>query len=166
MLRGPARAYVWRRGFRRLHGLGRCGGRAQYRYEILAHLARVADPLCDAEPVEELENLDREAAADAGRVAVLRRGEQAVRLQLCGGLRDRGERRERRAGVEALAGHAHHFARLRLAVEEILDDRLLQFHLDGEIAQRWGVEARGFERRTQRLPQAIVGRIRRRVVSR
>src|SRR5688572_32738793 len=110
MLHGPAWAHVCRRGFGRLHGLGRCGGRAQYRYEILAHLARVADPLCDAEPVEELEDLDRETAADAGRVAVLRGGELAVRLRLSGGLRDRGERRERRAGVEALAGHAHHFA--------------------------------------------------------
>ena len=53
--------------------------RTEYRHEVLVHLARIADALCDSERVEELEDFYDAGSADSGRVAILRGAEQALR---------------------------------------------------------------------------------------
>src|SRR3970282_2954580 len=87
---------------------------AQYGHEILAHLARVAHALRDAEGVEEFQDLDREAPANARRVAVLRGGE-SIRARACKRVRSGGQRGERCARIEAVRGHSHDLAAAAIA---------------------------------------------------
>src|SRR4051812_21920062 len=80
----------------------------EYRHEILAHLAHVADALRDAEPVETFENFNREPAPDAAAIAELRGGESrghCLRDHLCDG-RELGQCCAR---IKALGRHANHF---------------------------------------------------------
>ena len=112
-------------------------GGAEDRNEILPHLARVADAPRNAQRIEELEYLDGETPAEARRIAELRGGEETIGLRLRGGLGDRCKRRKRGSRIEAVRRHLVEVAALRLAVQEVLDDGLLQ--LERQLARHAGV---------------------------
>src|SRR5688500_9518224 len=151
------------RRLRAFHGRPGGLGGAQYRHEILARLAGIADALGDAQRVERFQDLDRETTADARRIAELRGREG-------GGARERVRRGredgERRARVEAVRRHPQDLAGAALAVQEVLEGGLLELERRRELGHRGRGEARRLQRGKDELPHPLVLGIRGCIVTR
>ena len=151
----------------RLSRGGRQGGlcRAEYGHEVLAHLARIADALRDAERIEAFQDLDGERSADPGCIAILRSGKQSLGAGARHYRGIGGERRQRRLGIEAVIGDAHQLAGPALSVQQVFEDRLLQPQAQRQFRDRWRREAGLEQRRQYRLPHPLIRGIEGRVVS-